>query len=98
MRMVKNGLLSEPGDRAMNRLICAADAVSPQLRRFGMPPRPASDPEVFAYKEILLMAKGQNRSNKEVRKPKKDKKPVSATAGPAPMQIGTNSPMNKPKK
>lgn len=82
----------------MSALICAANAVSPQLRRFGMPSRLASDPEVFAYKETFLMAKGQNRSNKEVRKPKKDKKPVSATAGPAPMQIGANSPLNKPKK
>lgn len=46
------------------------------------------------------MAKGQARSNKEIRKPKKDK--AAATAAPAPggLQIGAKSPMNTkaPKK
>ena len=45
------------------------------------------------------MAKGQVRGNKEIRKPKKDKKAAATTSDSGGLKIGAASPMNaQPKK
>jgi hypothetical protein len=40
----------------------------------------------------MAMAKGQKRSNREIKKPKADKKKVLATAGTAPSVLAKTKP------
>jgi hypothetical protein len=44
-----------------------------------------------------IMAKGQKRSNREIRKPKKTK-PAAAASAPARLNIGLPPAINMPKK